>query len=73
MTLKTDGTLGIEILDKFSIHLRTGYHTREPPDPEKPAPFGGEHKRGRGSDHDRVWDLKWDVIERVSETVTREA
>ncbi|KAF2101244.1 hypothetical protein NA57DRAFT_53220 [Rhizodiscina lignyota] len=25
-----------------------------------------------GSDHDRVWDLRWDVMERVFKTITRE-
>lgn len=27
----------------------------------------------KGSDHDRVWDLRWDVMERVFKTMTREA
>lgn len=27
----------------------------------------------KGSDHDRVWDLRWDVMERVLKTMTREA
>lgn len=26
----------------------------------------------KGSDHDRVWDLRWDVMERVFQTMTRE-
>jgi hypothetical protein len=27
----------------------------------------------KGSDHDHVWDLRWDVMERVFKIMTREA